>query len=120
MTAGDEESATYFVNFMTKNGLVAQHTWTAAAAPREEMCTRREWDKHEILGNLAVGTRGGLCFDVRDSQSETLQNRTEHVHEHRLQSSFLGNMSKEEKKHATKTNIRSWTLSHSGKTSAKN
>ena len=45
------------MNFMTKNGLLAQNTWTAAAAPQEEMYTRREWDKHEILGNLAVGTQ---------------------------------------------------------------
>ena len=31
MTAGDEEMATFMVNFMAKNGLVAQNTWTAAA-----------------------------------------------------------------------------------------
>ena len=31
MTAGDEERATFFVNFMAKNGLGAQNTSTAAA-----------------------------------------------------------------------------------------
>ena len=40
MTANDGERATCFVNFMTKNGLVAQNTWTTADAPQEEMHTR--------------------------------------------------------------------------------
>ena len=55
--AGNEERTTFFLNFMTKNGLVAQNSWTATAAPQEDMYTRREWDEHEILGNLAVGTQ---------------------------------------------------------------
>ena len=40
MTAGDEERATLFVNVMSKNGLVAQNTWTAAAALQGEMYTK--------------------------------------------------------------------------------
>ena len=57
MMAGNEERTTFFLNFMTKNGLVAQNSWTATAASQEDMYTRREWDEHEILGNLAVGTQ---------------------------------------------------------------
>ena len=57
LTTGDEQRAICFVNFMIKNGLAAQNTWTAAAAPQEEMYTGREWDKHEIMGNLVVGTQ---------------------------------------------------------------
>ena len=59
MTAGDEERTTFFVNVVTKNGLVTQNTRTAAAAPQEEMYTWKEWDRHEILGNLTVGTQVG-------------------------------------------------------------
>ena len=78
MTAGDEERATDLVNFMTKNGLVAQHTWTAAAAPREEMCTRREWGQTRDIGQLRGWNKGGLCFDVRDSAKRNVaeSNRT--------------------------------------------
>ena len=60
------------MNFMTKNGLLAQNTSTAAAAP-EDMYTRREWDKHEILGNLAVGTQ----MKVAESEENTFMS-TEH------------------------------------------
>ena len=51
MTAGDQERATFFVNFIAKSGSVAQNTWTAAAAPQEELYTWKEWDKHNMLGN---------------------------------------------------------------------
>ena len=67
MTAVDEEGTTYFENLITKNGLVAKKTWTAAAASQEEMYTRREWDKNEMLGNLAVG-RTQVAFDLTQSK----------------------------------------------------
>ena len=53
-TANDEGRSTYFV---TKSGLVAQNTRTAARAAQGEVKTRKEWDKHEILGIVAVGTQ---------------------------------------------------------------
>ena len=59
MTARDEERATFFVNFMAKNGLVAQNTRTAAAAPQEEMYTRKRVEQTRDTGNLTVGTQVG-------------------------------------------------------------
>ena len=56
-TANDKVRTTYFVNFVTKNGLVAQNTWSTARAPQEVMYTRKEWDKHRIMDILAVGTK---------------------------------------------------------------
>ena len=57
MTAGDEERAIFLVNFMAKNGLASQYIWNAAAPPQEEMHTKKEWDKREIMGNLTVVTQ---------------------------------------------------------------
>ena len=92
MTAGDEERETFFVNFMAKHGLVAPNSWTPAPASQEEMHTRNEWDEQEIMGSLSVGRNsGGLLFDIRDSQSQMLQNRGKQIHEHGPQNSFLRN-----------------------------
>ena len=56
--AHDEERTTYFfVNIMTKSGLVAQNTRLATRAPQEEMYTRKEWDTHEIVGKLLFWNR---------------------------------------------------------------
>ena len=41
MMAGDEERATFFVNFMAKNGLAAQNTWTSAAPQEENVHKKR-------------------------------------------------------------------------------
>ena len=111
MSAGDEERANFFVNFMTKKGLVAQNTWTEATAPQEEMYTSREWDKHE-MGNLAVGTLVDCVLT-----SGTVKVKSCRVEENTFMSTdhkavFLGtDMSKEEKKHTNKTNIKNWKVS---------
>ena len=63
------------------------------------MYTRREW-----VGNLEVDSRGGLCFDIRDSQSQQVQNRGKHVHEHIPQTSFLGNRHEQRRKEPHKQN----------------
>ena len=60
MTAGDEERATFFVNFMAKNGLVAQkHSDRGSSTTRRNVHKEDVWDRHEILGNLTVGTQVG-------------------------------------------------------------
>ena len=82
MTAGDEERATFFLNFMAQK----KNTWTAAAAP-QEMHTRR------------------LCFDMSDSRSKKWQSPGKPVHEHGPQRRT--DMSKEEKKRTNKTHIMS-------------
>ena len=104
-----QETATFFENFMTKNGLVAQNTWTAAAAPQEEMYTRREWDKHEILVNLAVGTQVDYVLTI-----ETVKAKSCRVEENTFISTdhkavFLEtDMSKKGKEHTNKISIKHW------------
>ena len=116
MTAGDEERTTFFVNFMAKIGVVAQTTWTVAA-PQEEMYSRREWDKHEMLDNLAVGTQVDYGLT-----SETVKAKSCRIEENTFMSTdqkavFLEtDMSKEGTKHTHKTNIK---ICHSGRKRAK-
>ena len=103
-TAGYEERATFFVS-LVKNGLAAQNTWTAAAALEEEMYTRKEWDKHEILGSSRSWNTGGLCFGIRAVKAKScrVEENTDHS------AVFLDrDMSKEEKQHTNKTNIKNW------------
>ena len=61
---------------MAKNGLVALNTWTAAAAPQEEMHTRKERDKHEILENLAVGTQVDYVLETVKAKSCRVEENT--------------------------------------------
>ena len=68
MTAGDEERTTFFVNVVAKNGLVAQNTRTAAAAPQAEMYTRKRVEQTRDTGQSHSWNTGGLDFEIRDSQ----------------------------------------------------
>ena len=108
MTAGDEDSANFCVSFMAKNGLVALSTWNAAAAPpQEEMYTMKEWDKHERLGNLAVRTQVDHVLETAKDKSCRVEENTFMSTD--LKAVFLEtDMSKEEKNHTKKTNIRKW------------
>ena len=84
VTSGDEERATFFVNFMAQNGLVAQNTWTAAAAPQ-----RRNIHEERVRESRDTGqSHSCICCDTRDSQSQKLQSRGKHIHEHGPQSSW--------------------------------
>ena len=78
------------------------------------MYTRKEWDKHEILGNHAVGTQVDYVLT-----SETVKAKSCRL----VENTFMSTnhkavfpetvMCKEEKKHTNKTNIKNWKLYHS-------
>ena len=73
MTAGDEERTTFFVNVVAKNGLVAQNTRTAAAAPQADMYARKRVEQTRDTGQSHSWNTGGLDFEIRDSQNQKLQ-----------------------------------------------
>ena len=104
MTAGDEERTTFFVNFMAKNGLVAQNTRTAAAAPQGDMYTRKRMGQTRDTGQSHSWNTGGLDFEIRDSQNQKLQSGGKHIHEHGPQSSFLRNTNEQRRREAHKQN----------------
>ena len=119
MTEGDEEIATFFVNFMTKNGLVGRNTWAAAAAPQEKMYTRREWDKPEMLGNLAVGKLVDFVLT-----SETVQDKSCSVDENTFMRdhkavSWKQTVSKKKRSTQTKRTSKTGNLHHNGERRAK-
>ena len=84
ITTGDEQRAICFVNFMIKNGLAAQNTWTAAAAPQEEMCTGRESGTNTRYCAISWLEHRWTIFDVCRIEENTFMS-TDH------KSVFLGN-----------------------------
>ena len=54
MTAGDEERANFFVNYITKNCLAAQNK-----------CTQEENGTNTRYWAFSRLDTGGLCFDIR-------------------------------------------------------
>ena len=107
MSAREEERATFFVNVMAKNGLAAQNIWTSTAAPKEDMHTRKDWDKQEVMGNLTLATQVDTILT-----SETVKAKSCRVEENTFTSTDHKagfqetDTSKEEKKRANKTNIK--------------
>ena len=73
------------------------------------MYTRREWDKHEITGNLAVGTK--VTSETVEAQSCRIEENAFMNTAHKAVFLEAEDMSKEGKKHANKPNINNWKFS---------